>query len=145
MTVFEKQNADIVVGSKWHPESEVDYSLSRRLLSWGYLYLVTLLFKIGVSDTQAGIKLFRREVTRKLLPKLQIDGFSFDIEILSLAKNLGFTKIYDAPIKVNLPDDKDSTITFKGFLSTSFRMFIDTIIVYWRHKNKRNWITPPSI
>ncbi len=57
--------ADIIVGSKRHLASKVDYPLTREIMSRVYHRLVWLLFGIRVSDTQAGLKVFRRVVLEK--------------------------------------------------------------------------------
>lgn len=133
--VFNKQKADIVVGSKWHPKSEITYPLLRRVFSLGYLWLVKILFKVGVSDTQAGIKLFRRELVKKLLPQLTIDGFAFDIEMLMRSRDLGFSRIYEAPIKVKKKKGHlESSIDASGFITNAVKMFWDTLVVFYRFK-----------
>ncbi len=71
VTVVEQRHPDVVLGSKRHPDSQVVYPLARRLYSWGYQQLVRALFHLDVRDTQAGIKLVRREVLAEVLP---LDG-----------------------------------------------------------------------
>ena len=56
------QGQDVIVGSKRHPASQVNYNWQRKILSFGYYYLVKLLFGIKVRDTQAGIKIFKKNV-----------------------------------------------------------------------------------
>ncbi len=92
---------DIVVGSKRHPQSNVRYPWYRRFLSWNYQLLVRALFNVNVTDTQVGIKLFRREVVEAILPNLEINQYGFDLEILSLAKRAGFEKMLEAPIRLD--------------------------------------------
>ena len=123
--------ADIVIGSKFHPESNIKYPLVRRILSWGYKNIVHLLFGLNVRDTQAGLKLFRKEVAKKVFPKVRVRTFAFDIEVLVIAKSMGFDKIYDAPIKVHL---KKGTITNINFFIVALGMLIDTIKVFFRIK-----------
>jgi glycosyltransferase involved in cell wall biosynthesis len=49
--------SDIVIGSKRHPLSRVDYPLKRRILSNCYHLFIAMLFRINITDTQAGLKL----------------------------------------------------------------------------------------
>ena len=65
---MEWYNADIIVGSKRHPASYIHYPLDRMIFSYGYYFLVKLLFGLKVRDTQAGIKIFRKTVLEKILP-----------------------------------------------------------------------------
>lgn len=94
-------NADVVIGSKRHPQSDVVYPWYRRVLSWMFQRLVHTLFDLDVTDTQVGIKLFRREVIDAILPDLQIDRYGFDLELLSLARLKGFGKILEAPVRLD--------------------------------------------
>jgi glycosyltransferase involved in cell wall biosynthesis len=127
MAHMEWYNADIIVGSKRHPVSRVNYPLKRKIFSTGYHYLVRILFGLPLTDTQSGIKIFRRAVVEKILPKLTIDRYAMDIEMLAIAKQMGFKRIYEAPIEVTF-DKRTSRIKW----STSLRMFWDTLVVFWR-------------
>ena len=98
MSLYE---SDIVIGSKRHPQSKVDYPWYRHTLSWIFQRLVRKLFHVDVTDTQVGIKLFRAEVVRTVLPHLKIDRYGFDLEILSLAQLAGFRRVLEAPIRLD--------------------------------------------
>ncbi len=123
--------ADIIVGSKLHPVSYVKYPFSRRILSWGYRTLTRILFGFKVRDSQVGIKLFKRKVVKKIFPKLLVKKFAFDIEVLAVAYNFGFTRIYEAPVKLNF---KQGSISSKNFWKISLHMLWDTIAVWYRIK-----------
>jgi glycosyltransferase involved in cell wall biosynthesis len=94
-------DADIVIGSKRHPQSQVHYPWFRKLLSWIFQRLVHFLFDIDVTDTQVGLKLFRRDVITAVLPELRIDRYGFDLEMLTLAKARGFSRMLEAPIRMD--------------------------------------------
>ena len=102
---MEWYNADIIVGSKRHPASQVEYPLLRKIYSLGYQSLVRVLFGLKIRDTQTGLKVARREVLEKVLPRLLVKRFAFDVELLSVANYLGFKRIYETPIKLD-PDRK---------------------------------------
>lgn len=129
---FEWYKADIIVGSKRHPVSKVKYPWQRKILSFGYQLLVLLLFGFRVKDTQVGMKFFRREVLEKVLPRLLVKKFAFDVEILAVSNYLGFKRIYEAPIEANLKWGKTSSITNKSFLRIAVAMIIDTLAVFYR-------------
>src|SRR5260221_2529135 len=124
--------ADIIVGSKLHPASKVQYPLGRRVLSWGYRSLVRSLFGLKIRDTQAGLKFFKRPVLEKVLPRLIVKKYAFDIEILAVAHYLGYTRIYEGPIELDFTGM--SSIATKGFWQTISSMLWDTCAVYYRLK-----------
>jgi len=93
-------NADIVIGSKRHPLSQVDYPLKRRIYSRAYQILVRLLFGLNVTDTQVGMKLFKRKVLKEVIPRIAVKSWAFDLEVLVVAKKLGYNRIIEAPIEM---------------------------------------------
>jgi len=131
---LEWYNADIIVGSKRHLASLVVYPWDRKILSWGYYWLVRLLFGVKIKDTQSGLKIFKREVLEKVLPKLVVKQYAFDIEILSVARRLGFSKIYEAPIKLKY---KFGSLTDAATLKTVWHMLYDTLAVWYRLRIRR--------
>ena len=101
--VVRQRHPDVVLGSKRHPDSQVVYPLARRLYSWGYQQLVRVLFHLDVRDTQAGIKLVRREVLAEVLPLMVEEGYAFDLEMLVLARRLGHRDLVEAPVRIGHP------------------------------------------
>ncbi len=150
---FEWYAADIVVGSKRHPVSKVDYPWQRRILSIGYQFLVWLLFGLKIRDTQVGMKFFKREVLEKVLPRLLVKRYAFDVEMLAVANHLGYKRIFEAPIDVTLRFGGTSTITSQRFLRTVLAMLLDTLAVFYRlrilnyysDENKRKWKFDPEL
>jgi len=98
--VVQKSRPDVVLGSKRHPDSQVVYPVARRLYSWGYQQLVRVLFHLDVRDTQAGIKLVRREVLAEVLPLMVEEGYAFDLEMLVIARRLGHRDLVEAPVRI---------------------------------------------
>lgn len=149
---FEFQKADIVLGSKRHPDSKVFYPMSRKILSWGYQQFTRLLFGLNVSDTQVGMKIYRRAVLEDVLPRLLVKQFAFDIEMLAVAYHLGYRKIYEAPVEINLFLTK-STILGGRLLNTIYHMLHDTLAVFYRLRilryydeaSKRKWRFDPEL
>lgn len=121
--------ADIIVGSKRHPVSRVNYPLRRKLYSIGYHFGAKILFGLPLTDTQSGIKIFKRKVVKKILPKLLVKRYAMDIEMLAVARHFGFKRIYEAPIEVHF-DQNTSRIKWP----TIFRMAWDTLAVFYRLK-----------
>jgi len=140
--------ADIIVGSKRHPASLVNYSLTRKILSIGYYYFVKLLFGVKVRDTQAGIKIFRKKVLEIILPRLVEKKFAGDLEILVVANKLGFKRIFEAPIKL---DYTFAAITDAATIEAIWGIFVDTIALFYRsnflryYEKKRHHATSAKV
>jgi glycosyltransferase involved in cell wall biosynthesis len=126
---MEWYDADITVGSKRHPESKVNYSPMRRLLSEGYYWIVKILFGIKVRDTQAGIKIFKKNVLAKILPRLVEKKFAGDLEMLVVADTMGFKRIFEAPIRL---DYSLGTLTTAATLRSIWDILIDTLAIWYR-------------
>lgn len=79
----------------------------RVILGDGFkLYRKIIIGLWGIEDTQCGFKGFKKEAAEKIFPKSQISGWTFDVEILILAKQMGY-KIKEIPVTwVNDPDSK---------------------------------------
>ncbi len=137
LDIMDWNNADIVIGSKLHPESKVKYPLSRKILSWGYRTLTHVLFGFSVRDTQVGLKIYKKKVAKKVFPKIIVKKFAFDIEVLAVAQKLGFTRIYEAPVKLNF--NRASSITSSSFWSVIMWMLWDTAAVFYRLKIRRHY------
>jgi glycosyltransferase involved in cell wall biosynthesis/O-antigen/teichoic acid export membrane protein len=117
---------DIVLGSKRHPLSEVTYPPLRRVLSWVYHRLTKLLFRVSVRDTQTGLKLIRRDVLAAVLPRMLEKRYAFDLELLVVARRLGFTGVFEAPVRIDYRFD--SRVDPRA----AFRILLDTIAVFYR-------------
>jgi glycosyltransferase involved in cell wall biosynthesis len=124
--LLREQHADIVIGSKRHRLSRVHYPVFRRLQSFVYQLLIRLLFDVGVRDTQTGLKLFRREVLADVLPLLAVKQFAFDLELLVVARHLGYTRVVEAPIELSY--QFSSTISPRAV----FKILWDTAAIYYR-------------
>lgn len=60
------------------------------------LFVWVLNFR-GIKDTQCGFKCFTAEAAEKLFPLQTIHGWTFDVEILALARKMGF-RIHEVPV-----------------------------------------------
>lgn len=147
---LEWYEADIIVGSKRHPASFVNYPFQRKIISFGAQIISKVLLSINVKDTQAGLKIFKREVLVKVLPRLLLKNYAFDLELLSVSNRLGFTRIYEAPIKLSY-DFK--SLTHATGIKIIIRCLYDAIAVFYRLKikryyddeNKRKWKYDPEL
>src|SRR5258708_1206230 len=132
LDIMDWNNADIVIGSKLHPDSKVNYPTGRKILSWGYRTLTHILFGFQVKDTQVGLKFFKKRVAKEVFSKIVVKRFAFDIEVLAVAYKLGFTRIYEAPIKLNFREA--GSITSTSFWNVIYWMLWDTAAVFYRLK-----------
>ncbi|VVM05014.1 Undecaprenyl-phosphate 4-deoxy-4-formamido-L-arabinose transferase [Methylacidimicrobium tartarophylax] len=95
----ELKECDVVIGSRSPCRaSQGAPNLRRRFLGIGYNRLVRFLLGLTHADTQAGLKGLRRESAERLFPLLHSTGFSFDVELLFLAKKLG-CRIREIPVQ----------------------------------------------
>lgn len=79
----------------------------RRALSKGFNVLVQKISVEGIPDTQCGFKAFRKEANREIFKYQTLNTFAFDVEVLVLAKELGYP-IGSQPVK--WIDDERSTV-----------------------------------
>lgn len=127
LDLIELFQADVVIGSKRHPLSLVYYSPLRRLCSKLYQFFVRLLFGLNLTDTQAGLSLYRRAVLDTVIPKIIIKNWTFDLEILVVAHNFGFKRIIEAPIEIR------KHFTGKDLkVSLVYCILRDTLAVFYR-------------
>ncbi len=133
LSIMEWNKADIVVGSKLHPDSRVNYPASRKILSWGYRVIIKTLFRLNVKDTQVGLKLFKGKVAKDVFSRIIVKTFAFDVEVLAVAKLLNYNKIHEAPIKLNF---RQGSVTSSNFWKIAFRMMWDTLAIFYRLRIK---------
>ena len=95
--IMRLDEADVVIGSKRHPNSRLDYPLDRRIISGVYFFLIKIFFGLPIRDTQTGLKLFKSEVLKKVFPRILVKAFGYDLEILVNVRQLGY-RIAEAPI-----------------------------------------------
>jgi glycosyltransferase involved in cell wall biosynthesis/O-antigen/teichoic acid export membrane protein len=117
---------DIILGSKRHPLSEVEYPFIRRVYSWGYQQVVRLGFRLNIRDTQTGIKLVRRDVLAAVLPRMVEKRFAFDLELFVIARRLGYKRFLEAPIR--LRHQFTSTVSWRAV----YRSLLDTAAIWYR-------------
>jgi dolichyl-phosphate beta-glucosyltransferase len=90
---------DIAVGSRALRDTgvQVHARLYRHLIGRTFHLLVEWLADAGVKDTQCGFKLFRSAVAQDLFPRMQMNGFSFDVEVLVMARRRGY-RVAEIPV-----------------------------------------------
>lgn len=87
--------------------------------------VMRLLVGLPYRDTQCGFKLFRRDAVQAIFPRQRIERFGFDVEVLYLARKLGF-KAVEVPVRWNHAEG-----TRVSMLRDSLDMFFDLLRVRW--------------
>lgn len=128
------ENYDVVIGSRaiYSEETSVKTIFLRKIMGRTFNFFVKNILLSGFADTQCGFKLFTNPVAKFLFSRQISNQFSFDIEILYIAKKANL-KISEIPINWNnISGSKVNLIT------DSIKMFIDIFRFKVMHKN----ITP---
>jgi dolichol-phosphate mannosyltransferase len=129
--------ADCVIGSRW-----VEGAVLHRLQSWRrrfasrtFHFIVQLLFRMNIHDTQCGAKVMRREVVEKIHSSLVIADMAFDINLLYLIKRNGFTVL---EVPTVWTDKSGSTVSL---FRTSLTMLLSVFRIWWIYSPLR-WMRP---
>ncbi|MBW2991398.1 glycosyltransferase family 2 protein [Candidatus Woesearchaeota archaeon] len=118
-----RQGYDIIIASRNLKESNivVKQPLYRQLMGKTFPLLVNLIALRDFRDTQCGFKLFKTRIAKKIVKYQTFERFSFDIELLFIAKKMG-CRIKEAPVK--WVDKAGSKL---NPLKDSISMFLDLI------------------
>lgn len=108
---------DVVIGSKYLPESKYEQSKVRLVVGKLFRTFVHVLFNIRVTDTQCGLKMFSKKAIDIIFPKSRIRGYGFDVELLLLAT------------KNNL-DIKEVPVTLYKHYANQLNPFVDGIKMF---------------
>ncbi len=131
LSKFKDTNCDIVIGNRADDVSlvKIHQPFYRELMGKTFNKLVQLFVFKGITDTQCGFKGFRDHVADKLFSKTLIPGFSFDVEILYLAKKM---KYNIKQISVEWYNDERSKVSP---IKDSLKMFRDILRIKKIHKH----------
>ncbi len=89
---------DIAIGSREVPGARrYDEPFYRHLQGRVFNWIVRVLAVPGIQDTQCGFKCFRRDVALDVFPYQTTDGWSFDVEVLYIARARGY-RLVEVPI-----------------------------------------------
>jgi glycosyltransferase involved in cell wall biosynthesis len=95
-------SADIAIGSRALDRSLIGIHQPGFRETAGKIFNVVMRITIGlpIADTQCGFKLFRGDVAKQVFSRQTLERFGFDVEVLFIAKRLGFT-IAEIPVRWN--------------------------------------------
>jgi dolichyl-phosphate beta-glucosyltransferase len=108
---------DVVIGSRALPGARIEVHQPWYRENMGRLFnlFVRALAVPGVTDTQCGFKLFSGSAARDVFSSARLDGFSFDVEVLFLARRKGY-RIAEVPV-VWRNDAASRVSLVRGFLA----------------------------
>lgn len=99
----------------------------RKIVSKGLRFLIKLLLDLNIQDTQCGFKAFKKDVFEDIVESVDSGGYSFDIELLHVAKDR--YKIKEVPV------DWDITEHSKvNPISDSITVFFKLLEIKWKQK-----------
>ncbi|HKJ37950.1 MAG TPA: dolichyl-phosphate beta-glucosyltransferase [Anaerolineales bacterium] len=92
------ENFDIAIASR-EAKGSVRYNepFYRHLGGRGINFLIQVLILPGLNDTQCGFKCFRADVAKRIFKLQTLPGWSFDIEVLYIARRFGY-RVHEVPI-----------------------------------------------
>jgi arabinofuranan 3-O-arabinosyltransferase len=91
------EHAEVALGSR-RLGPDVNRDLVRRLGSSAFNWIARSLVPLDVADTQCGFKAFRRAEAKILFGLSRVSGFAFDVEVLAIARSLGY-RIAEVPVR----------------------------------------------
>ena len=119
--------AQIAFGSRAVAGSVIEVSQPFYRVAMGKTFnaLVRAIALRGYHDTQCGFKLFTRAAAREVFGRQRLTGFGFDVEILAIARRLGF-RTAEVPVRwINSADSRVHVVR------DSIPMFLDLFRVRW--------------
>ncbi|MBX3380516.1 MAG: glycosyltransferase [Phycisphaeraceae bacterium] len=121
LRLFESlQSADVVIGSRLEHDEGYGARPLRNIMGRVFNYLAGLVLSIRYRDTQAGLKGFRSRAAHDIFSRVRIHDFSFDVEVLYVARKLGYS-IAEIPARVDPAHRNDSSTV--NLIRDPVRMF----------------------
>jgi len=123
--------ADVAIASRALAGSRVEkhQPWRREILGKMFNRFLQALVMRGLHDTQCGFKCFRREVVRPVFSRQTLDGWAFDVEVLIIARRLGY-RVAEVPVRwIN------SEVTKVNATSDGIRMLLDALRVRQVHRH----------
>ncbi|MGC8481123.1 MAG: glycosyltransferase [Acidimicrobiales bacterium] len=118
LRVIAEGEADVISGSKSHPDSHIEATLVRRLYSVGFRLLTRVLFGLRVHDTQTGIKFVRADLVKSVLGRMSERGFAVDVELFVALCQTGELRIVELPVEIR--KRTGSTIRLRSIVRIAF-------------------------
>lgn len=128
-----ESGSDVAIGSRSVEGADIQLHqpFYREAMGRTFNFFVKWLSGLDLKDTQCGFKGFTRDAAADVFIRQRLEGFAFDVEVLFLAKKLGYT-IAEVPITWT-----DSPRSKVNPLTDPVKMFADTARVRWMHLGGR--------
>jgi dolichyl-phosphate beta-glucosyltransferase len=122
-----EQGIDVIIGSRDIKGSKVEIHQVwyKELLGDLGNWWIQIILVGGIQDTQCGFKVFSGKSGRHIFEKISMQGWSFDIEVLALARYFGYT-IKEMP--VIWYNDNSSHVTLGDYIA----VLRDTFTIRYR-------------
>jgi dolichyl-phosphate beta-glucosyltransferase len=94
------ERADVLVGSRRkHKNGYAGYTLIRKIMSVVFFYILKIYGGIKQSESQSGMKGFKKDAAKKIFGLCEVNGWIFDFEALLIAQKMKL-KIEEIPITI---------------------------------------------
>lgn len=109
--ISENKKIDGVIASRRLPSAQVDPAptFTRQVFSFIFNLTIRVLFGLNYGDTQSGLKIFRANVARELTSKIVVHKWTFDVNLLLLAKYMNY-HIEEVPVQIAMKDGSSVSI-----------------------------------
>lgn len=125
--------ADLVIGSRFMPNSLVNRSLKRRIVSWIYVNISKIIIPHKNIDLQCGFKAISKTGWRKIDKLILDDQWFFDTELVILAEITGL-KIFE--IAINWQEKRKNTNKSQIKLFKDSYLFIKELFAFRKRLTK---------
>ena len=117
---------DFATGSRMMPESKVERTFRRSLVSKIYNFMVRKILGSKLRDHQCGFKAFRRESALKIIEQVEDHHWFWDTELLVRAQRNGY-KIKEIPVEWT-----SGRNTKVNLLKDSYQMGTKVLKLWWK-------------
>ena len=123
------EDPQVAIASREQPGSQrIGEPFYRHIIGRVFNLLVQTLVLPGLQDTQCGFKCFSAAAAEDIFPNQTLEGWSFDVEVLTIARQLGY-EVLEVPVTWTFRPGSRMSI-FKD----SWKMFKDLLLI---RSNKR--------
>lgn len=124
-----EKGSDLAIGSRalHSNQSKVEAKSYRIFIGRIFNFIAATLLQLDIADTQCGFKLMKADAARFLFSIQEADRFSFDTEILYIARRVGM-RITEIPVNWHHVDGSKVNL-----ITDSLNMFLKIFQHWWNH------------